>query len=169
MLQEHLLYGPFMMTEYRPDLIHDILARLTPANVRCDLQSSVFGRASTETTTEIDTTATTNAAAVVTTDTTTSSNGVSYGDSSSAATTVHNNDDSIQFKGHVLCQKPDVSYEPSVEPHFGLQYWCDPIPAEIVQSWQNAVINGQQQQQQQTEVCTICFEVCAYNLSCSRH
>jgi hypothetical protein len=152
--QEHLLYGPFMMTEYRPDLIHDILARLTPDGVRCDLQSSVFGRAAAaeSTTTENDATAATTDAAAMVVDTSSSNGVVVNGHSGTVVATVHVDGD-IQFKSRALCQKPDASYEPSVEPHFGLQYWCNPIPVEIVETWQDAVINGQQQQQ--TEVCVL--------------
>jgi hypothetical protein len=154
-----------MMTEYRPDLIHDILARLTPENVRCDLQSSVFGRAAAAESTpaEHDTAAaTTNDDAAMEVDTSRSNGVVVNGDSGNVVAAVHVGDD-IQLKGHSLCQKPDASYEPSVEPHFGLQYWCDPIPAEIVKTWQDAVISGQQQQQQQTEVCvnTIVYNIVA--------
>jgi hypothetical protein len=148
-----------MMTEYRPDLIHDILARLTPENVRCDLQSSVFGRAAAaeSATTEHDATAAISDDAAMEVDTSSSNGVVVNGDSGTAATVDFNDD--VQFKGHGLCQKPDVAYEPSVEPHFGLQYWCDPVPVEIVQTWQDAVISGQQQQQQQTQVCVYTYVI----------
>ncbi|KAG5181380.1 Metalloenzyme, LuxS/M16 peptidase-like protein [Tribonema minus] len=87
--EEHLLSGPYLMDEWRPDAVRNALARLTPAAARIDLFSSAFGCAAEE-------------------------------------------DPPAPLSG-----APDRA--PLVEPHFGLEYWVDELPAGVVAAWEAAL------------------------------
>ncbi|CAM9645016.1 unnamed protein product [Chrysoparadoxa australica] len=87
----HLLSGPYVMEEWAPQEITDILSQMTPERIRVDLQSSLFGRDS----------------------------------------------EAGEGEAEIAMEQP-----PQEEDRFGIKFWSNPVPSQVMQSWSQALAGG---------------------------
>lgn len=121
---KELLRGPFLLWDWAPEQIKEVLSCFVPSNMRIDIMSSVFGRAS-----QYETGA----------DATEETNG-----NANAVPEVSQDHSSLPEIYHPckhLCVPPSKEVEPLREPWFGTCYWLEPIPPSLLKLCSSAGLN----------------------------